>query len=75
VRIWLVTDRARVVVFVRDASPQPPARANPGGNAESGRGLMLVEAISERWGHFGYDGGGKIVWAAVPHPGGPRDRP
>jgi anti-sigma regulatory factor (Ser/Thr protein kinase) len=71
VRMWIVSDQAQVVVFVADASPQPPARANPGGDAESGRRLLLVEAISERWGHFGYDGGGKVVWAAVPYPGGP----
>jgi hypothetical protein len=31
----------------------------------SGRGLLLVEALSERWGHFGYDSGGKVIWAAL----------
>ena len=63
VRMWLVSDLRQVVVFVWDASPRPPARADPGADAESGRGLLLVEALSERWGHFGYDGGGKVVWA------------
>ena len=63
VRMWLVSDLRQVVVFVWDASPRPPARADPGADAESGRGLMLVEALSDRWGHFGYDGGGKVVWA------------
>ena len=64
VRMWLVSDLDRVVVFVWDASPLPPApAADPGADAESGRGLLLVEALSERWGHFGYDGGGKVVWA------------
>jgi hypothetical protein len=29
------------------------------------RGLLLVEALSQRWGHFGYDGGGKVVWALL----------
>src|SRR5690349_5500218 len=65
VRIWLVSDRAQLVVFVWDASPQPPARTDPGEDDESGRGLLLVEAVSERWGYFGHDGGGKVVWAAV----------
>ncbi|HTW00544.1 MAG TPA: ATP-binding protein [Streptosporangiaceae bacterium] len=66
VRVWLVSDLGRVVVFVWDASPQPPApAANPGADAENGRGLLLVEALSERWGHFGYDGGGKVVWALL----------
>jgi anti-sigma regulatory factor (Ser/Thr protein kinase) len=66
VRMWLVSDLGRVVVFVWDASPLPPApAADPGADAESGRGLLLVEALSERWGHFGYDGGGKVVWAVA----------
>ena len=65
VRMWLVSDLGRVVVFVWDASPQPPARADPGEDAESGRGLLLVEALSERWGHFGHDGGGKVTLALL----------
>jgi anti-sigma regulatory factor (Ser/Thr protein kinase) len=65
VRMWLVSDLGRVVVFVWDASPQPPTRADPGEDAESGRGLLLVEALSERWGFFGYDGGGKVTWALL----------
>lgn len=63
VRMWLVSDLGRVVVFVWDASPLLPERAAPSADAESGRGLLLVEALSQRWGHFGYDGGGKVVWA------------
>lgn len=65
VRMWLVSDLGRVVVFVWDASPRPPARADPGAYAENGRGLLLVEALSERWGYFGHDGGGKVVWALL----------
>ena len=57
------------MVFVWDAGPRPPPRADPGADAENGRGLLLVEALSERWGHFGHDGGGKVVWAAVPETG------
>jgi anti-sigma regulatory factor (Ser/Thr protein kinase) len=63
VRMWLVSDLGQVVVFVWDASPLSPARADPGADSESGRGLLLVEALSDRWGHFGYDGGGRVVWA------------
>ena len=29
------------------------------------RGLLLVEALSESWGHFGYDGEGKVTWAVL----------
>ena len=66
VRMWLVSDLGQVVVFVWDASPQPPAQAaDPGADAENGRGLLLVEALSDRWGHFSYDGDGKVVWALL----------
>jgi anti-sigma regulatory factor (Ser/Thr protein kinase) len=65
VRMWLVSDLRQVAVFVWDASPHPPApAADPGADAENGRGLLLVEALSEHWGHFGYDGG-KVVWATA----------
>jgi len=33
--------------------------------AENGRGLILVDALSERWGYFPAHGGGKVVWAEV----------
>ena len=70
VRMWLACDRAQVVVFVWDASPQPPAQAaDPGADAENGRGLLLVEAVSQGWGHFGCEGG-KVVWAVIPGVGG-----
>ncbi|MGH3267669.1 MAG: ATP-binding protein, partial [Trebonia sp.] len=65
VRVWLVSDLGRVVVFVWDASPRPPARGDPGADAVSGRGLLLVEALSQRWGYFGHDGAGKVVWALL----------
>jgi len=70
VRIWLVSDMGRVVVFVWDASSRLPApAADPGADAEDGRGLLLVEALSRRWGYFSHDGGGKVVWALVPGTG------
>jgi anti-sigma regulatory factor (Ser/Thr protein kinase) len=64
VRIWLRADRARVLILVWDASPQPPVPEDAPDDAESGRGLMLVDAISARWDwYFPLDMGGKVVWA------------
>jgi hypothetical protein len=64
VRLWLLSDRAQVVILVWDAIPQPPVRMDTSDEAENGRGLLLVEAISARWGwHFPQDLGGKVVWA------------
>jgi hypothetical protein len=65
VRMWLVCDRKRAVGFVRDAGPRSSSRADPDVDAESVRGLLLVEAPSESWGHFGYDGEGKVVRAVL----------
>jgi anti-sigma regulatory factor (Ser/Thr protein kinase) len=64
VRLWLLADRARLLILVWDASPLPPVRVSSSGDAETGRGLLLVETISARWGwHFLPDKGGKVVWA------------
>jgi anti-sigma regulatory factor (Ser/Thr protein kinase) len=63
VRLWLLADRARLLILVWDASPLPPVRVSPDGEAENGRGLLLVEALSTRWDHFGHHSGGKVVWA------------
>jgi hypothetical protein len=74
VRLWLVSDRARVVILAWDASPQPPVPADPRADSENGRGLLLVDAISERWGWYLPDQQpgtdipaqrGKVVWAIM----------
>jgi anti-sigma regulatory factor (Ser/Thr protein kinase) len=43
VRLWLLGDRARVLIPVWDASPLPPVRVSSTENDENGRGLLLVE--------------------------------
>lgn len=67
VRLWVVSDRAQVVIFVWDASPLPPvANDAAAADAENGRGLMIVQAISARWGwDFPPGMGGKVVWAQI----------
>ncbi len=64
IRLWLVSDKMQVVVLVWDASPLPPVPMDADDEAENGRGLLLVQALSARWGwHFPPDMGGKVVWA------------
>ncbi len=74
VRLWLVSDRAQVLILAWDASPLPPVQTDPGESAENGRGLLLVDAISDQWGWYfprGHmsasapDQRGKVVWAVV----------
>lgn len=70
VRLWLLSDTREVLVLVWDADPRPPAPAHAGEDAESGRGLFLVEAFSERWGSYPTPHlGGKVVWALSGPPG------
>ena len=68
VRLWLLADAARVLIIVWDPSPQPPVRAEPSTEAESGRGLLLVEALSHQWGTSATPAGGKTVWALTALP-------
>jgi hypothetical protein len=50
VRLRLRSDGARLLVLVADASPLPPVRKDAAAGEESGRGLMLVQELSDRWG-------------------------
>lgn len=66
VRIWLLSDKARVVILVWDNNPHAPERAEVDDETESGRGLFLVEALSDIWNWYFPKGmGGKIVWCRI----------
>lgn len=66
IRMWLLSDRADVLIEVWDASPMPPVCIDPAGDAEAGRGLLIVDAISTRWDWYGVpDPRGKVVWALL----------
>ena len=75
IRLWLVSDKVQTVIMVWDASPLPPVPEDAGEDAETGRGLLLVEAVSERWGFFGYDGGRQGRMGSSARNGRSRDRP
>jgi Histidine kinase-like ATPase domain len=66
VRLWLASDRHRVLIQVWDASDRHPAPQHPGPEAESGRGLLLVASLSAEWGSYPPERStGKVVWAIV----------
>jgi anti-sigma regulatory factor (Ser/Thr protein kinase) len=63
-RFLLTSDRHNVLIRVWDGDHRRPARQNAALDAESGRGLLLIEALSTQWGCYTSDGQrGKIVWA------------
>lgn len=68
IRLRLSRDGERVLVEVWDASLLPPIPAPADFLAESGRGLHLVAAVSDKWGHHPAADGGKVVWAEVGQP-------
>jgi anti-sigma regulatory factor (Ser/Thr protein kinase) len=66
VHLRLSSDHVRLVIEVWDLSPQPPEARQPEPDAENGRGLVLVEALSQRWGWEHVPGWpGKVVWAEL----------
>lgn len=69
VRLWLLSDKAHVLVLVHDASAQPPVLTRVDPRAERGRGLLLVDAFSEQWGWYSpSEADGKVVWALISKP-------
>ncbi|HKB30404.1 MAG TPA: ATP-binding protein [Streptosporangiaceae bacterium] len=69
VRLLLFGSDREALVQVWDGSPALPVRNAPDLAAISGRGLMLVEAVSARWGYH------HVSPSAGPAPPGPRGQP
>ena len=69
VRFWLTSDGQSVLIQVWDSDHHRPIRQNAGLDAEAGRGLLIVETLSTRWGYSAPDGQrGKVVWAVCASP-------
>lgn len=60
----ITVDGSRLRLAVRDLNPVPPLRREPDETSESGRGLILVEALSRHWGTE-HVPDGKVVWAEL----------
>jgi anti-sigma regulatory factor (Ser/Thr protein kinase) len=54
--------REGLLIEVYDKDGNPPIRSRGHEDAESGRGLMLVEALSREWSYFFLPRGGKVVY-------------
>lgn len=66
VRVGIVL--GSIVIEVWDNSTEPPVmNSDPlDADAEGGRGLFLVCALSRDWGYWLPTFGGKVVWASIP---------
>ncbi|MFI6567062.1 ATP-binding protein [Streptomyces sp. NPDC050534] len=71
-KAWLGIARTggAVVCAVTDPSTTPPTRRHPEQLAESGRGLLVVDALTSQWGYTPTAPDGKTVWARIPTPHG-----
>jgi anti-sigma regulatory factor (Ser/Thr protein kinase) len=66
VRLRLFSDRTHVLIEVWDQDPGMPISKAARPDDESGRGLMLVEGLCDRWGcGASTSGNGKLVWAEL----------
>jgi anti-sigma regulatory factor (Ser/Thr protein kinase) len=66
IHLRLSADRHTALVEVWDENFKLPQPNQPDLDDESGRGLMLVEALAERWGwEVPATGSGKIVWGLI----------
>jgi anti-sigma regulatory factor (Ser/Thr protein kinase) len=61
-------------VAIDDASSKLPARVEATEDDDHGRGLVLVQALSLRWGTVVCPGGGKRIWAVIAAESLPRAR-
>lgn len=68
--VWLgmLRQGATVMCVVFDPGGDVPVAGEPDWMAESGRGLWVVEALSEAWGWTPPVRGGKAVWAVFSLP-------
>jgi anti-sigma regulatory factor (Ser/Thr protein kinase) len=58
-------------IIVWDNGPGKPERAAPGPDAETGRGLAIIDHLASDWGWWPTPAsGGKVVWAAIPDAAG-----
>jgi anti-sigma regulatory factor (Ser/Thr protein kinase) len=63
-RVTLSTINRSVRIEIQDASASVPVRATPDEMAPGGRGLVIVDRLSQEWGTRTDDRGQKSVWAS-----------
>jgi hypothetical protein len=71
IRLGLLQCGPCVLCAVADPSEKAPAPRDPGCLAESGRGLHVIDALSDKWGYTTASDMGKVVWAMFSTEPGP----
>ena len=68
IRVILCQTERSVLCAVTDPNDQGPRLREPDYEAEGGRGLQVVQGVSEMWGWAPLETRGKAVWAAFSLP-------
>jgi anti-sigma regulatory factor (Ser/Thr protein kinase) len=64
VRISVSSDGESLMLRVWDASAEMPVRQEAGPGDDSGRGVMIIDALAKEWGTY-QKANGKVVWAMI----------
>lgn len=64
-KVKVSRQRRQIRVDVTDGSSAPPVRKVFLGHQPTGRGLVLLESLADRWGVDVLDGDGKTVWFEI----------
>ncbi len=54
--------RDGLLIEVYDTDDSPPETSDADADAENGRGLLIVGAVSKEWSYFPLSNGGKVVY-------------
>ena len=67
IRLVLTLDKGELAILVRDSHPGVPLATQPGADDESGRGLLIVEHLSDRCGWYPLNDPehAKVTWAVL----------
>ncbi|MFJ8790723.1 ATP-binding protein [Streptomyces sp. NPDC102462] len=74
-RVHSAADRLRIEVEDQNRAAALPAPRRPDPDDQSGRGLLLVEALSLDWGVTGTHRSARVVWAELSTTAGPAPSP
>jgi anti-sigma regulatory factor (Ser/Thr protein kinase) len=77
IRLVLTLDKGELAILVRDSHPGVPLDVQPGADEESGRGLLIVEHLSDRCGWYPLNDQehAKVTWAVLTVAGQAASRP
>lgn len=69
VTLTLRHEVSKILAEVSDPDDRPPVPSSTSSHtAESGRGLLILQAVSQEWDYYLLPSGGRVVWCAIALP-------